>query len=73
VTPNDGNVQQWAKWLAEQLRRVPEIQVYDALRLSDLVQRGPAPARAVWSTAQAVLGKDFGNTTIGDLLKRFAP
>jgi hypothetical protein len=71
VTPNDGNVQQWAKWLADQLRRLPDIQVYDALRLSDLAQRGPAPARAVWATAQAVLGKDFGNTTIGDLLKRF--
>ena len=67
----EGNVQQWAKWLADQLRRVPEIQVYGALRLSDLAQRGPAPARAVWSTAQAVLGKDFGSTTIGDLLKRF--
>jgi hypothetical protein len=67
----DGNVHQWARWLADQLRRVPEIQVYDALRLSDLAQRGPAPARAVWSTAQAVLGKDFGNTTIGDLLTRF--
>src|SRR5712692_3443572 len=67
----EGNVQQWAKWLADQLRRVPEIQVYGALRLSDLAQRGPAPARAVWSTAQAVLGKDFGSTTIGDLLSRF--
>jgi hypothetical protein len=67
----EGNVQQWAKWLADQLRRVPEIQVYDALRLSDLAQRGPAPARAVWATAQAVLGKDYSSLTIGDLLKRF--
>ena len=71
TSPADGNVAQWAKWLADQLRRVPDIQVYDALRLSDLAQRGPAPARAVWATAQAVLGKDYSSLTIGDLLKRF--
>ena len=72
-SPGDGNVQQWAKWLADQLRRVPEIQVYDAVTLSDLARRGPAPARVVWETAQAVLGKDYGSMTVGDLLKRFAP
>jgi flotillin len=71
TSPADGNVAQWAKWLADQLRRVPDIQVYDALRLSDLAQRGPAPARAVWATAQAVLGKDYAGMTIGDLLRRF--
>lgn len=73
VAPSDGNVTQWAKWLADQLRRVPEIQVYDALRLADLADRGPASARGVWATAQAVLGKDYGAVTVGDLLKRFAP
>lgn len=71
VTPSDGNVAQWAKWLAGQLKWVPDIQVYGALKLSDLVDRGPAPARAIWQTAQAVLGKDYGNVTIADLLKRF--
>ena len=35
--------------------------------------KGPAPARAVWQTAQAVLVKDYGNLTVGDLLKRFHP
>jgi flotillin len=73
VLPSDGNVAQWAKWLAGQLRWVPDIQVYGALKLSDLVDRGPAPARAIWQTAQAVLGKDYGNLTIADLLKRFEP
>jgi flotillin len=73
VLPSDGNVVQWAKWLAGQLRWVPDIQVYGALKLSDLVDRGPAPARAIWQTAQAVLGKDYGNLTIADLLKRFEP
>jgi flotillin len=73
VLPSDGNVAQWAKWLAGQLKWVPDIKVYGALKLSDLVDRGPAPARAIWQTAQAVLGKDYGNITIADLLKRFEP
>jgi hypothetical protein len=66
-------VEQWAKWLAGQLSRVPQIQVYDALRLADLADKGPAPARAVWQTAHAVLAKDYGNVTVGDLLRRFLP
>jgi flotillin len=71
VLPSDGNIAQWAKWLAGQLKWVPDIQVYGALRLADLADRGPAPARAIWKTAEAVLGKDYGNLTIADLLKRF--
>jgi len=71
VMPSDGNIAQWAKWLAGQLKFVPDIQVYGALRLADLADRGPAPARAIWKTAEAVMGKDYGNVTIADLLKRF--
>jgi len=73
VSPSDGNVAQWAKWLSDQLHQIPDIRVYDALRLSDLTSKGPAPARAVWATAQTVLGKDYGNVTVADLLKRFHP
>jgi flotillin len=73
VAPSAGNVQQWAKWLAGELSGVPQIQVYSALRLSDLTDKGPLPARAVWKTAQAVLGKDYGSVTVGDLLQRFHP
>jgi flotillin len=69
--PSEGNTAQWAKWLADQLRQVPDIQVYDALRLGDLAARGPVKARAVWMTAQAVLGKDYATVTVADLLKRF--
>ncbi|HEV1992154.1 MAG TPA: SPFH domain-containing protein [Candidatus Dormibacteraeota bacterium] len=72
-SPSEGSVLQWGKWMADQLRRVPNIQLYDALRLIDLGDKGPAPARAVWQTAQAVLLKDYGNLTVGDLLKRFHP
>ena len=71
TAPSAGTTEQWAKWLADQLRQVPDIQVYDALRLSDLAGKGPARARAVWATAQAVLGKEFGAVTVADLLKRF--
>ena len=71
VSPSDGNIAQWAKWLADQLRQVPDIQVYDALRLGELAAKGPVKARAVWATAQAVLGKDYATVTVADLLKRF--
>jgi flotillin len=73
ISPSDGNVAQWAKWLADQLHQIPDMRVYDALRLSDLTDKGPAPARAIWATAQAVLGKDYGKVTVGDLLKQFHP
>jgi flotillin len=71
ASPSDGNVAQWAKWMADQLRRVPDIQVYGALKLNDLIAHGPAPARGVWNTAKQVLGKDYGDVTVADLLKRF--
>ena len=71
VAPADGNVTQWAKWLADSLRRVPNIQVYDALRLLDLESRGPELARGIWATAKEVLAKDYGKVTIGDLLRQF--
>jgi flotillin len=71
VSPSEGNVAQWGKWMADRLREVPNIHLYDALRLIDLGDKGPAPARAVWQNAQAVLVKDYGSLTVADLLKRF--
>ncbi|HEV2032797.1 MAG TPA: SPFH domain-containing protein [Candidatus Dormibacteraeota bacterium] len=71
LVPSAGNVAQWAKWLAGELRGIRDIQVYGALKLSDLADRGPEPARALWHTAQAVLGKDYGNLTLAELLQRF--
>ena len=73
VAPSDGNLAQWGKWLADGLREVPNIQLYDGMKLGDLVDKGPAGARAVWKTAQAVLGKDYSQVTVADLLKRFHP
>src|SRR5260370_9863748 len=60
VAPSDGNLQQWAKWLADQLRRVPDIQVYDALRLAALETRGPAPPRGAWLAATEALAREHG-------------
>jgi flotillin len=71
ISPNEGNVAQWAKWLAGQLREVRDIQVYGTLRLADLADKGPEPARAVWQRAQAVLLKEYGGLTLAELLKRF--
>ena len=71
VAPADGNIAQWAKWLADQLRRIPNIELYDSLHLAELESRGPASARGVWSTARDALAKDYGQVTIGDLLQRF--
>jgi hypothetical protein len=66
----ESSTTQWTKWLADQLRRVPDIGVYSALRLSDLSNRGPASARGIWTTAKDVLEKDYGSVTIGELLNR---
>jgi hypothetical protein len=71
LVPSAGNVAQWAKWLAGEMRGIRDIQVYGPLKLSELADRGPEPARALWHTAQAVLGKDYGNLTLAELLQRF--
>jgi flotillin len=71
ISPDAGNVAQWAKWLAGQLREVKDIQVYGTLRLADLADKGPEPARAVWQRAQSVLWKEYGSLTLAELLKRF--
>jgi flotillin len=71
VAPSDGNVAQWARWLAQQLKQIPQIQLFGAVKLAALADRGPAQAQAVWHTAEAVLGKDYGQMTVAELLQRF--
>ena len=73
VTPSQGTVLQWAQWTADQLRQVPAIELFNTLKLSALIDHGPPQAEAIWKTAQAALGKDYSNVTIGDLLQRFTP
>src|SRR6266851_5056165 len=71
VAPSDGNTAQWAKWLAQQLKQIPQIQLFGSVSLDDLASRGPAQAQMVWHTAEAVLGKDYGKMTVAELLSRF--
>jgi flotillin len=71
VAPSDGNTAQWAKWLAQQLKQIPQIQLFGSVSLEDLASRGPAQAQMVWHTAEAVLGKDYGKMTVAELLSRF--
>ena len=71
AAPAQANVKQWANWMADQLRQVPDIGVYGKLRLSDLAQRGPATARGVWTTAKNALSQDYGNITIDELMAEF--
>jgi flotillin len=73
VAPSEGTVLQWAQWTADQLRHVPSIQLYGSVKLGDLIDHGPPSAVAVWHTAQAALGKDYGQLTVSELLQRFAP
>ena len=72
LAPSEGTVLQWAQWTADQLRHVPSIQLYGSVKLADLIDHGPPQAVAVWHTAQAAMGKDYGQMTVADLLQRFA-
>lgn len=71
AAPTEANVKQWAKWMADQLKQVPDIGVYGRLKLSELQTRGPQAARSLWATAREALGKDYGNITVDDLLAEF--
>src|SRR5215471_764606 len=73
VVPGEGTILQWAQWTADQLRQVPTIELFSTLKLSALIDHGPPQAEAIWHTAQAALGRDYGDLTVGDLLKRFGP
>ena len=54
------------------LSHVPSIQLFGTVKLADLVARGPVQAQAVWRTAQAALGQDYGQMTVSDLLAKFS-
>jgi hypothetical protein len=72
VSRRDGTVKQWAKWMADQLRQVPDIKSYGQVRLKDLAEKGPAAAKGMWATAREALVQDYGNLTVEELLTQFA-
>jgi flotillin len=71
VSRRDGNIKQWARWMADQLRQVPDIKNYGTVRLKDLAEQGPAAARGMWGTAREALSEQYGDVTVDDLLKQF--
>jgi Flotillin len=71
VSRRDGNIKQWARWMADQLRQLPDIKNYGTLRLKDLAQQGPVAARGMWGTAREALNEQYGDVTVDDLLKQF--
>ena len=70
VVPSNGNKRQWANWTADQLRRLPDVKTYGALKLHELTEKGPAAARGVWATAKDAM-KDYENLTVDDLIAQF--
>lgn len=60
-----------AETLADDLMRIPGIQRFNGLRLSDLESTGPRPLRTMWRVARERLERDYGELTIGEIIDRY--
>jgi flotillin len=60
-----------ARRLATELRAVPGIERFGALRLADLESGGPRPLRTMWRIARGQLDERYGGLTIGELIDRY--
>jgi hypothetical protein len=60
-----------AQRLARDLRAIPGIERFGALRLGELDRAGPRPLRTMWRIARDQLGDRYGEMTIGEILDRF--
>ena len=58
--------------LATDLRAVPGIERFAAVRLSELERSGPRPLRTMWRIAREQLDERYGAMTIGELMERYA-
>ncbi len=58
--------------LAADLRAVPGIERFAAVRLGELDRSGPRPLRSMWRIAREQLDERFGQLTIGELIDRYA-
>jgi hypothetical protein len=65
-------VDEAAARLASDLRAVPGIERFAALRLADLETAGPRPLRTMWRLAREQLDQRYGGLTIGELIDRYA-
>ena len=60
-----------AEALADDLMRIPGIQRFGDMRLSELDDSGPRPLRTMWRVARDRLEQDYGNVTIGEIIDRY--
>jgi hypothetical protein len=60
-----------ARALADDLARIPGIQRFGDMRLSDLDTAGPRPLRTMWRIARDRLERDYGQLTIGEIIDRY--
>ena len=66
-------VEDGARWMADQLRAVPEIARYAQVQLKDLAARGPRHLGAIWKVAGDDLIRSYGEWTVAQLLEKFKP
>ncbi len=64
-------VDEAATKLASDLRAVPGIERFAAVRLRDLDDAGPRPLRTMWRISRDELDARFGQMTIGELIQRY--
>ena len=57
--------------LAADLRAVPGIERFAAVRLDELERSGPRPLRTMWRIAREQLDERYGQLTIGELIERY--
>jgi hypothetical protein len=60
-----------ARRLATDLRSVPGIERFGAIRLAELERSGPRPLRTMWRIAREHLDERYGQLTIGELIDRY--
>ncbi|MGH2474745.1 MAG: hypothetical protein ACRDIL_05725, partial [Candidatus Limnocylindrales bacterium] len=60
-----------ARRLASDLRAVPGIERFGAVRLAELERSGPRPLRTMWRIAREGLDERYGQLTIGELIDRY--
>jgi flotillin len=67
----DTTVDEAARQLAADLRAVPGIERFGAVRLAELERGGPRPLRTMWRIARDQLDDRYGQVTIGELIDRY--
>ncbi|MEO8273023.1 MAG: SPFH domain-containing protein [Chloroflexota bacterium] len=67
----DSTLEAAAEALVDDLMRVPGIQRFSDMRLTDLDAAGPRPLRTMWRGARDRLASDYGQMTIGEVIDRY--